>query len=177
MSEYIEINNINCITINTDASFNHRHQVSGYCYYIKSNYFTISAAGQFKNVQPKCSSEAELMCIGNALYILLKKDIPAVDFIVINSDSKIALSRIKTGKTKIGHQVFKILSRLKRKLKTKDVRLKHVKAHSGFQDKRSWANEYCDKNAKMQMRIALSNKLNKPMESEPSEIPSLPEEF
>ena len=50
---------VNCITINTDASFDCQKKVGGYAFYIISDVFKIKKSGMFKK-QPSTAMDAEM---------------------------------------------------------------------------------------------------------------------
>lgn len=147
---------LSCITINTDASFNHQYNIGGYAFYIICDHFKIQKSGKLKGYV-KGSKEAEMMCIGNAFAMLLcHLELPKCKIIVLNSDCIPAMHEIKLGKTELGKAVKKIINQVKSKACAGYVKYKHVKAHSGVQDGRSWVNEWCDQEAYKWMRIKLS---------------------
>lgn len=154
------IKNKKYLTINTDASFHPIKKTSGYAFYIKCDDFTLKHSGVFKNNIPENSMEAELMCIGNAVYAVLNlKDVPKVDCIIINTDCIPAIHRIMKKKHPLGIKVKSLIDSLKWKCGQANIKIKHVKAHTNKQDSRSWVNDWCDKNAKGQMSKQKKNKL------------------
>lgn len=154
---------VRCITINTDASFNIRDRVGGYAFYIICDLFRIKKGGLFK-VQPKSAQEAEMMCMANALYtILLQKELPETNLIIVNSDCLFSFHKIGLKKDGVGKTVAKILKEVRHKTSLRGVvmpkfEFRHVKAHSGKNDARSIVNEWCDQEAKKWMRLAVKNK-------------------
>ena len=145
-----------CITINTDASFSPEHKVGGYAFWIICDLFTIKKSGHFK-INPKTPFEAELMCIANAVYTLANQpELPLTKLIVVNSDCLNSFRRIgKKSKCDIGRKIaFKFVKIRKRTGHTyiTKVEFRHVKAHSGTRDGRSFVNDWCDKAAKNEMR-------------------------
>lgn len=109
------------------------------------------------------ASEAEMKCICNALFFLsgdpdLNKE---GNCIIVNTDSMNAIHVFtknkkainKWGLKKKNYQICEQrFFEIKKSLKTKqDINLRHVKAHSGIKDKRSWVNEWCDAAAKNEM--------------------------
>lgn len=149
---------LNCITINTDASYHNELKVGGYAFSIVCNLFRIKKGGRFK-ANPKNSEEAEIMCIGNAIATLLtQKELPQSNWLVINTDCKNAIRRIQTGSDPLGLQVKKIHGRLVTKLNSRNNQFRHVKAHSGKNDARSRVNEWCDAEAKKWMRLSVKVK-------------------
>lgn len=153
--------NLKCITINTDASFHPEQKVGGYAFYIVCDLFKIQKGGAFK-VNPKNPSDAELMCIANAIATLLaQKELPTANLIVINSDSLWAFEKISLkSKNATGKIVAQLLKKLRQRMAFRGAVLpkfefRHVKAHSGKNDARSWVNEWCDHEAKKWMRSKL----------------------
>lgn len=146
------------ITINTDASYNYHYGVAAYAIYIICDQFKITKSGLFKDF-PANSTEAESMAIANALYICANtKGLPTTDMIIVNTDSMLAIHGIGNGKGKkpSGKAVARYMSNLRQKTSKKNVlpdfSYRHVKAHNGTPDARSWVNDWCDKEAKRWMR-------------------------
>lgn len=149
---------LNCLTINTDASFHPQKKVGGYAFYIVCDLFKIQKGGMFK-VDPKNPEEAELMCMANAIATLLaQKELPTVSLIVINSDCLWSFSKVGLKKPGTGGIVAKLLKKLRARTNKSETQrtkweFRHVKAHNGTADKRSWVNDWCDKEAKKWMRL------------------------
>lgn len=156
---------VRCITINTDASYSHQYKIGGYAFYIVCDLFKIQKAGIFKN-DPKSSIKAEMMCIANAIHTLTaQKELPIADLIVINSDCLNSFSIMcKKSKCSIGRTVAIKIKHLRNALSNRGVmpkyEFRHVKAHNGTPDARSWVNDWCDKEAKKMMRKACVEKLD-----------------
>lgn len=147
--------NVNCITINTDASFHPDKKIGGYAFYIICNLFKIQKAGKFKK-HPKTAEEAEIMCIGNAIATLLaQKELPASTWLIINNDCQHGMNRIKKQETTLSKEVFKLWSKLITRIGSKKNLFRYVKAHNGTPDARSYINDWCDKEAKKYMRLAV----------------------
>jgi ribonuclease HI len=151
------MNKVNCITINTDASFHPTHKVGGYAFYIVCDNFKIQKGGSFK-INPKNSTEAEMMCMVNALHTLIvQPTLPKTKLIVINSDCLFAFDKIKR---RSDHKLGKMIAEKLRTLRIltsyrgvmPEYNLRHVKAHSDNPDARSWVNNWCDQEAKKWMR-------------------------
>jgi ribonuclease HI len=153
---------VKCITINTDASFHHAVKVGGYAFYIICDNFKIQKAGQFRN-NPESPLEAEIMAIGNALQMLLNQNnIPKSNWLIINTDCMNAIRDIKKQRSELAKKVFKIWQKVIIKTESKRNEFRHVKAHNGTPDARSYVNDWCDREAKKWMRkqvkeINLSN--------------------
>ena len=141
---------MNCITINTDASFHPTKKTSGYAFYIVCDLFKITKGGHFK--QPVINIlEAETKCIGNALATLLSQDLPKVKLIVVNTDSLFAINSILRNRKSLNVKMREIV----KKVETKTggtVEFRHVKAHTNNKDSRSWVNKWCDKESKKWMK-------------------------
>jgi ribonuclease HI len=147
------------ITINTDASFCPITKASGYAFYIVCDEFKITKGGVFKK-KPKNAELAEVMCIGNALATLLAQNTTTkVNYLIINTDCLNGIEHLKYRKG-----VYKQVRQLKRKaydkFRVRRVELRHVRAHNGAPDARSWVNEWCDQEAKKWMRKQ-RNEINK----------------
>ena len=146
---------LNCITINTDASFSYDKQCGGYAFYIICDLF---------KVVPKNSIDAEMMCMANAIYTLLaQKELPQTKLIVINSDCLNSFPKIKRkSDSDAGRKVAILLRDLRRRMAHNETlpkfEFRHVKGHSSKQDARSFVNRWCDSEAKKWMRIAANEK-------------------
>lgn len=156
---------VRCITVNTDASFSSQYLVGGYAFYIICNVFKIKFGGSFK-VHPKSPIQAEMMCMANALHALSSHpELPTAELIVINSDCLHAFKKIGLKSTdEIGKKIATELKILRAKTavgkKMPEFEFRHVKAHSGVNDKRSVVNEWCDAEAKKWMREEAKKKKN-----------------
>lgn len=148
---------INCITINTDASYCRKTKVGGYAFYIRSDSFKLQKGGAFRE-KVESPIDAETMAVCNALYVLLNEyHLPKVNFIVINTDCTGVIDRIEKRKEDyITRYLLQLIDELK-KITGCNVRVKHVKAHVNIKDSRSYVNDWCDKTAKTYMRIARKN--------------------
>lgn len=149
---------LNCITINTDASFNLRKKTGGYAFYIVCDLFKIQKGGMFK-VNPDNPQDAEMKCMVNALHTLVvQKELPPVKLIVINSDCLHSFTLIGRNKSGVGKIIADTLRELRKKMAFDGIlpefEFRHVKAHSDIKDARSWVNDWCDKEAKKWMRLA-----------------------
>lgn len=144
------------VTVNTDASFHHKSKIGGFAFWIHFGNWKIQMSGPLK----KCDSaiEAELMCMANALYVLQNSGINDVQKIIIYSDCKNAFPLIGLNKTpgSPGRKVANLLRAVrKRQFFKPEYELRHIKAHTNKQDMRSLINDWCDRNARYQMRILL----------------------
>jgi ribonuclease HI len=151
---------VNCITINTDASFCPDQKVGGYAFYIVCDCFKIQKSGMFKS-KLSSSLDAEMKCMANALYMLSnQKELPEANIIVINSDCLMSFEKItRKSLNLIGRKVANYLRSVRLKTSMNGVimpkyEFRHVKAHNGTNDARSWVNDWCDKEAKKWMKKA-----------------------
>lgn len=157
------------ITITTDASFSKKYQKGTFAFYITSNAGSFSMSGELKKTC-HCPSEAEIKCIVNSLAFvsqnaeLFKK----CKFIYVNTDSMNAIhvweeDKPKIKKYRLKHlmqQFGKSIDKTKKLFDGKRIELRHVKAHTETDDKRSYVNDLCDKAAKAEMKL-LIDKLEK----------------
>lgn len=148
------------VTINTDASFHPDFKVGAYAFWVVCNEFKLQKAGYLKKLC-KNPDEAEMNCIINALHQTLSSKVK-ISKIIINTDSLNSIrvfENDKEGVKKYQLHIWKSKRKLFNKIKhdykgrerisnSIDIEFRHVKAHSGVKDKRSYVNEWCDKNAK-----------------------------
>lgn len=165
------------ITITTDASFSSKYKRGTYAFFITSNLGRMSQAGALRK-SCRSPSEAEIKCIINALtFVRNNKELfdkcknvyvntDSMNSIHIWNDDRQLIIRYKLFKLSL--QLNKLIRKLKKDYRKKSIELRHVKGHSGVNDKRSYVNEFCDKAAKVEMGILInkiegneSNKINK----------------
>lgn len=155
---------VNCITINTDASYDSDTDLGAFAFHIVSDNFCFKKTGIFK-AEITGSVAAEMMAIANALAFLSKQpNLPIAKFIVINCDCLPAIAKIRdnSGKYKylssiIRKQLFILAKLTSGKKHSPSVKIRHVKAHNGKKDARSWVNNWCDKEAKKLLRTHLKD--------------------
>jgi ribonuclease HI len=148
------VKTLNCLTINTDASFHPQYKIGGYAFYIICDLFKIEKSGKFKNIL-KSSTDAEMKCFGNAIStILSQKELPKIKNIILNTDCLSAVSclTIKKKKTIIELEIVDLIEDLKLKTNCQNFQFKHVKSHNGIADSRSWINNKLDKECKKWMQ-------------------------
>ena len=149
-------------TINTDASRDPETGISGWACWIKSSDFLIKESGQMDGSTPT-SSVAEAHALSEALELvdLLIDTQPYIDYLRskkkvllhINTDSMWVIRGLLREIENSKYQpVLEHLDELTEQYK---ISPKHVKAHSGLGDARSWVNDWCDKQARAQMRARL----------------------
>ena len=123
--------------------------MGAYAYSIVCDAFRVKR-GHYFRAEVNCSHDAETMCIGNALYELLQDNrLTRANLVVVNTDCMVAINRLEacTKHHGVTAQVKLIETVLKKKLKCR-IEYRHVKAHNGTPDSRSWQNDWCDKEAK-----------------------------
>lgn len=138
--------------MNTDASFCHETKCGGYAFWIKTDHVTFKKFSWFKD-NPSNPSDAEIKAIANGLHYLIRLgNVPKVERIIINTDSITAIKHISTPIDSAPILINKYIAELKKLTGAASVEFRHVKAHTKTGDKRSWVNDWCDKNAKICMR-------------------------
>lgn len=146
-------------TINTDASF--KDGYAGYAFWIVCDAGKIQKAGEIKK-KVGGSTDAEAMCITNAIHTLKHSRFNEVRKVIINTDSQSSIDLL-TGKTRgsASSEIVKAIDECRLLMMEfclqigKSIRdvdkvfeLRHVKAHTKKKDSRSFVNEWCDKEAK-----------------------------
>ena len=152
------------VTINTDASFHPSLKYGAYAFWAICDDFKITKSGVFRK---KCQTpdDAEAKCIINALTVILKAH-KGISKIIINTDSLNAIAYLtkdenhirKYGLSMPKMRQFQQCLTMLPISKTK-IEYRHVKAHSGVKDKRSYVNEWCDSEAKKQLRRLISKQI------------------
>lgn len=145
------------VTVNTDASYCPHQKVGGFACYIKCNSGLIRKSGKINC--PEGPSDCELKAIANAFYILENSAFNdgSIDFIIINTDCKSIFRHVsEKSKYHAGKFIAKAIARIRENstegCNKNMYHIRHVKAHSGIKDARSWVNEWCDANAKIEMK-------------------------
>lgn len=150
-------------TIITDASVNTISKNCGGAFYIGCKLGKFQKAMQLK-VKTNSSNVAELHTLTNAIYTLSRSSWQGITEVEVYSDSLAVIESI-TGRKLHRHISTKILAEIKflelefcfrQGLDIRNVRkvfkYKHVKAHTGNEDKHSVINRWCDLEAKKCMR-------------------------
>ena len=150
------------VTINTDASFHRSLKFGAYAFWAICNDFKITKSGVFRE---KCINpdDAEAKCIINALKVVLLAH-KGITKIIINTDSLNAIAYLTEDINHIRKynlsmpkmRQFRQYLFLLKSFNT-EIEYRHVKAHSGVNDKRSYVNEWCDSEAKRQLRRKVSD--------------------
>lgn len=150
------------VTITTDASFSFTHKIGTWATWITSNMGRIHKSGKFvKSCQD--STEAEMKCIINALFMIsCDPELNKVgNRIIVNTDSTNAIYIFTRNKEKVKKyhlnkphykELKNVFFKTRKLLKcAADIDFRHVRAHSGAGDKRSYCNEWCDQAAKKEL--------------------------
>lgn len=142
------------VTINTDASFHKDSKAGGFAFWIVSNNFKIQKCGFFEE---KCRNptDAETKAIINAIYCVLKQE-EGITRIIFNTDSLNSKHILTNDRDKIQRYNLFFGKKLRRRFNkiikeyngNFEHEFRHVKAHSGKNDSRSYVNEWCDRHAK-----------------------------
>lgn len=154
------------VTINTDASFHPRLKYGAYAFWAISNDFKITKSGIFKS---KCINphDAEIKCIINSIKLVLWSH-SGITKIIVNTDSMNAIHLFTNDKKNITRYLGGLPKKgafLKKKYrdvidkslnKRVVIEFRHVKAHSNINDKRSYVNDWCDFEAKKQLKKHIS---------------------
>lgn len=151
-------------TINTDASFSDGY--GGFAFWIVCDEGKIQKAGKIKS-KINSSTEAETMCIANAIHTLKHSRFKEIKRIFVNTDSQGSIQFL-SGKhrPKAGTMMFNVVEEarfnmmefcLKIGKSIRDVNtvfeFRWVKAHNGKKDARSYVNSWCDKEAKKYCKL------------------------
>lgn len=150
------------MTINTDASFDPETKTAGWAYWIKSHDQLFKDSGYMGRVDNP--SIAELVTIGKAVDKVREfvqsewgENFPEDQIkLYINTDSTWSISAIEGRFRKSKHMSF--VRAIQHKLGDFDIEARHVKAHKHTETARHWVNDWCDKQAKKQLRAALKGK-------------------
>lgn len=152
------------VTINTDASYIKSHKIAAFAFWIVCDDFTIKRSGVIRG-KVESSSQAEMMSILNAFFCLFVHDMKKVSKIILNTDSMNCIHLISDNhlcvkKYKLGYLVPLLIKLNKMRLKNKwiagiPIHLRHVKAHTLNKDGRSYVNEWCDRQAKAEIKKPL----------------------
>lgn len=153
------------VTILCDASFCPTYHVAGYGYWIASERGKLGGGGAVIE-EVLDTNAAEMMAVCNAIWHAIGAGlIHEGDYLLIQTDSTAAIDRFEAKKavniTEQQNRVIAYFDKICRRLKLQ-VRFRHVKAHTNVTDRRSLANQSCDKRAKAAMREARKTKIAAP---------------
>jgi ribonuclease HI len=148
------------VTIFTDASFCHDTKAAGGAFWARDNVhktqgsFRIGIASQAHEAELLASCRAIVECIkheqiGEQLRTGKARLILVIDCLFVTQ----ALEWREVRKPRMSEELWPKLVRVKDLIKRSGFELKinHVKAHSGTRKPRTWVNNWCDKQAKLEM--------------------------
>ena len=142
-------------TINTDASYSNKYRRGAYAFWIRGdNNFHVKGSGMFpRQTRLPNSSIAELLAFEKAIKEL-NKHVPeewrSATLLYINTDSQWVINALE-GTIKTSKHLL-LISAVRHITKGYKLDCRHVKAHTGdLTEKRSWINDWCDKEAKRRM--------------------------
>lgn len=149
-------------TVGTDASFCHETRLGTFAYWITTDRGRILNSGVFKDC-PTTSTEAEMMCIANALHHLIKLH-PDTDLIYINTDCNTIPASMQRA-TELSTNPTRSTAYLLRKMiegyneNGVAVVWRHIKGHQ-YNKKMGgtsaqYVNDWCDKEARRLLREAI----------------------
>lgn len=146
------------VTIISDASHCHMHNVGGYGFWAVSQRGHYAGSGAFKGTAPEASA-FEAMAIVNALHCALARGVAADgDAVLFQTDSKNAIGfltgeiRVRDRNKYMAAPVQAFLDLVTKHRLAVDFR--HVKGHSQVQDNRSKAQRKSDKRARDGLKLA-----------------------
>lgn len=157
------------ITINTDASFSEKYSLGTYAFWIICNKFKVLKSGVLRK-KVKRPEVAEFRCIINAIHVALNQDCKDASLIIINTDClnvihlinkdrhAIQKYRLQSWGSFLCMEFESLLTRHQFKGK---VEFRHVRAHTGISDKRSYVNEWCDSEAKKMLQSEIDQRKSK----------------
>lgn len=154
------------VTIFTDASFDPRNRAAGWSAWVKFGPAldqTVRLFGPVKD-DPCSALGAELAAIANVLHAAARSlRLGADDLVILQTDCLTAIDVIEGRSRRPLRRKFVAACKgnIDQTLQAHGFRLdlRHVKAHQGGHDRRSWVNEWCDTAAKTQMRRKRSSKM------------------
>ena len=145
------------VTVFSDASWCPHVKVGGWGAWVKSERLQHQSGGELKS-KPISAREAEVMAIGNAVWLALRMGAARPgDEILIQTDCLHAIDVLNEGKCKrrTSAEVDVCLALVSWRAKYQlTMRFKHVKGHTAGHEPRLWVNNFCDRLAKHYMRQA-----------------------
>lgn len=155
------------VTINTDASWSWSEERGSYAFWIVSDSGRVCKSGLLRE-KVKRAEAAEFQCIINAMYVLTKMDWKDITKVIINTDCLNVIHLVEGNKKAIkryrlsqwGH-TFKVqLEDLiaKSDLSATKIEFRHVRAHVSTDSKKQWVNDWCDREAKLELMKFVNSK-------------------
>lgn len=159
------------VTINTDASFNAKHQIGSYAFWIKSDMGRVQQSGLLRR-QVSRPEIAEFRCIINAIHVLGLQNWKDIKKIIINTDCLNVIHLLKKDRKNIqkyslaswGSYLTTVFYEMirKQKLDKIPIEYRHVQSHVNITDKKTFVNDWCDKAAKAVIRTQIHKLENAP---------------
>lgn len=149
------------VTINTDASYHPYFKVGAYSFWIVCEGVRTIQSGPLKSVIS--AHDAEIQCIGNALYAISKWERKDIKYVVVNTDCQYAIKAVRDNNKeyyKDADVAIRFCQDTIKKLRKKFdigpakfrkrafISWRYVKAHSEGENARLWVNNWLDKAAK-----------------------------
>ena len=101
------------------------------------------------------------MC--NAVWDLAQRtDLPDAKYLILNTDCRPAMHKIRTKSGDLAVTLCKLIEEVRKKTCLPVFELRHVKAHNGTPDSRSFINDWCDTHAKKAMRSQNEKRTKRP---------------
>lgn len=144
-------------TITTDISHHPVTNVAAYAFWVSGLGPAIKRSGLFKTPIPDATM-AEIFCIANALVYVVERS-PTLEKVWINTDSQHAILMMTKDKiaNKEKNQKFmpavKVIKALQTKYPNLVIEWRKVAAHVGTRDKRSFVNDWADKESRRLQRM------------------------
>lgn len=158
------------VTINTDASFNFKHQIGSYAFWITSDMGRVQQSGLLRKKVSRAEI-AEFRCIINAVHVLGLQNWKNIKKIIINTDCLNVIHLLKKDKINIKKYalaswgtyltIIFFTALRNHKLIKIPIEYRHVESHVDITDKRTYVNDWCDKAAKEVIRKQI-HKLENP---------------
>jgi len=145
------------VTINTDASFNPDLRIGAFAFWMVCNNNRLFGAGVLKGIIQN-SQEAEFKAVLNALHYLKdKSQWSGITKAIINTDCMDVVHCVNGTRkpSKWAIEVQKHFTKVRADLRI-HIEARHVKSHSGTDEKRKYVNDWCDRKAKWALQSLIN---------------------
>lgn len=140
------------LKIHSDASYNCTENLASYAFCVEMH----GKVCRYANSLPykvSSSKNAELLALGHAINFLLHEfKLVSCDSIIVYIDNKRAIEEIEKESSFLAYMVKKLWNQLIDKTGSKKNLIVHVKAHTLRKGKAYEMNDWCDKNARVELR-------------------------
>lgn len=152
------------LTVNTDASYHKETWIWTYAYWIKWENLFYKWSWVFKE-KVSSSTEAETRAIMVAVWLLQRSNFKFKKIIFNRDNINAHHLKTKRGNTSINKVRWDLRQMLKDLYKINGVghrthnshyEYRHVRAHTNKDDSRSYVNDWCDRQCKKQLSLALN---------------------